>query len=211
MISSDCTEISTKDLLQSASALTGLKEQTMTLDKGKAKSSTIDRRKVVIGTAWSIPAIAIAAATPALAASLPPVVVTPGTGTVISNWKGDHHYGSFEEDLDQRAYDFPVTVKDANGNPVVGATVTVTVSGQNDDGDVLGIYAYPAPDNGGPESDPSRSVTVVTGADGVARFAVSTQNLSSSERPSTATMTVTVTSNGTTTVSVISVVLNESD
>ncbi|MBT2588236.1 transcriptional initiation protein Tat [Arthrobacter sp. ISL-95] len=183
----------------------------MTLDKGKIKDSTIDRRKVVIGTAWSIPAIAIAAATPALAASLPPVVVTPGTGTVISNWSGDHHYGSFEEDLDQRAYDFPVTVKDANGNPVVGATVTVTVSGQNDDGDILGIYAHPAPDNDGPESDQSRSVTVVTGADGVALFAVSTQNLSSSERPSTATMTVTVTNNGTTTVSVINVVLTESD
>ncbi|VXC53738.1 Transcriptional initiation protein Tat [Arthrobacter sp. 9V] len=183
----------------------------MTLDKGKAKSSTIDRRKVVIGTAWSIPAIAIAAATPALATSVPPVVVTPGTGSVISNWKGDHHYGSLEDDLDQRSYDFPVTVKDVNGNPVVGATVTVTVSGQNDDGDVLGVYAYPAPDNGGPESDPSPSATLVTGADGVAFFAVNTQNLSSSERPSYATMTVTVTYNGVSTVSVIQVVLTESD
>jgi hypothetical protein len=168
----------------------------MSLDKGKIKNPEIDRRKVMIGTAWSIPVIAVAAATPAIAASLPPVVVTPGTGTVIPT---------------ERAYDFPVTVKDANGNPIVGATVTVTTSGQNQDGDVLGIYAYPAPDNGGPESDPSPSATVVTGADGVALFAVSTQNLSGSERPSSATMTVTVTYNGTTTVSVINVVLSESD
>jgi hypothetical protein len=183
----------------------------MSLDKGKIKNPEIDRRKVMIGTAWSIPVIAVAAATPAIAASLPPVVVTPGTGTVITDWKGDHHYGSQEDNPTERAYDFPVTVKDANGNPIVGATVTVTTSGQNQDGDVLGIYAYPAPDNGGPESDPSPSATVVTGADGVALFAVSTQNLSGSERPSSATMTVTVTYNGTTTVSVINVVLSESD
>ncbi|ABM08442.1 hypothetical protein [Paenarthrobacter aurescens] len=183
----------------------------MTLDKGKIKNPDINRRKVVIGTAWSIPLIAVAAATPAVAASLAPVVVTPGPGTVITDWKGDHHYGSNEEDADQRAYDFPVTVTDANGNPIVGASVTVQVSGQNEDGDVLGIYEYPAPDNDGPEEDQSRNASSVTGADGVALFAVSTQNLSSDEVPSTATMTVTVTYNGTTTVSVIKVVLNSSD
>ncbi|WP_314323876.1 transcriptional initiation protein Tat [Paenarthrobacter ilicis] len=183
----------------------------MALDQGEVKSKSIDRRKVMIGAAWSVPLVAVAAATPAHAVSPDPIVVTPDAGYNISSWKGDHHYGSNESDLDQRSYDFPVTVKDASGNPVSGATVTVTTSGQNEDGDVLGVYVYPAPDNGGPESDPHPMATTVTDASGKALFAVNTQNLSSSERPSYATITITVTYNGTTTVTVVNVTLTDSD
>ncbi|MFE4196021.1 transcriptional initiation protein Tat [Paenarthrobacter sp. NPDC056912] len=183
----------------------------MALDKGKFKNSTIDRRKVVIGTAWSVPLIAAAVATPAHAVSPDPVVVTPDLGPDVSHWKGDHHYGSHDTNLSQRAYDFPITVKDANGNPIVGATVTVTASGTNRDGDVLGVYVFPAPDNGGPENSPHPVATTVTGADGKAMFAISTQNLSSGERPSYATLTTTVTYNGNTTVSVVNVTLTDSD
>lgn len=183
----------------------------MASDKGKVLSKDLDRRKVMIGAAWSAPVIAVAAATPAHAASPDAVVVTPGTGPEITGWKGDHHYGSDRQSELQRAYDFPINVTDANGNPIVGATVTVVAEGSNRDGDILGVYAYPAPDNSGPESNPHPTATVVTGADGVALFAVSTQNLTSSERPGSATLTVTVTYNGTSTVSVVNVTLTETD
>lgn len=183
----------------------------MALDKGKVMNTTIDRRKVVVGTAWSVPVIAVAMATPARAVSPDAVVVTPGTGPVITDWKGDHHYGSDRQNETQRAYDFPIDVTDASGNPIAGATVTVTAEGTNRDGDILGVYAYPAPDNSGPESNPHPTATLVTGADGKALFAVSTQNLTAAERPGIATLTITVTVNGTTTVSVVNVTLTETD
>ncbi len=183
----------------------------MALDKGKVMNRTIDRRKVVVGTAWSVPVIAVAMATPARAVSPDAVVITPGTGPVITDWKGDHHYGSEISNPTERDYDFPITVTDAAGNPVVGASVTVTTSGTNRDGDVLAAYVYPAPLNGGPENEPHPTATAVTGADGKVLFAISTQNLSLGERPSYGTITTTVTYNGTTTVSVVNVTLTDSD
>ncbi|MGB4135926.1 MAG: transcriptional initiation protein Tat [Microbacterium sp.] len=175
-------------------------------------ASSVARRTVVKGAAWSIPVIAAAAVVvPAHATSAATPEVESPLGDTITTWKGDHHYGSHEDDPERRSYDFPIVVTDGNGAPILGAQVTVVASGTNRDGDLLGVYAYPAPKNGGPESDPHRTATVTTNAQGRALFAVNTQNLSSAERPATATLTVTVTYNGVTTTKVITVIMSESD
>jgi len=179
-----------------------------------AASSTqlgMSRRTIVKGAAWSLPVIAAAAAAPAYAASATKPEITCPLGDHITSWKGDHHYGSYNSNPSRRAYDFPVVVVDANGQPLVGATVTVVASGTNRDGDLLGVYRFPAPDNNGPEDDPHPRATATTDATGRALFAVSTQNLSSGERPATATLTVTVTYNGVSSTKVITVTMTESD
>lgn len=171
----------------------------------------IKRRTIVKGAAWSLPVIAAAVAAPARAASAVTPQVEVPQGGHITSWLGDHHYGSDNTDPERRSYDFPIIVTDGSGNAIVGAEVTVVASGTNSDGDLLGVYRYPAPSNGGPESSPSPTATATTDAQGKALFAVNTQNLSSSERPATATLTVTVTANGVTTTEVVTVTLTESD
>lgn len=176
---------------------------------GNVAVSQHSRRSIVKAAAWSTPVIAAAVAAPMASAS-PVFNVTLSTGIYITSWKGDHHYGSFN-DPDQASYDFPVTVTDATGNPISGASVTVTASGTNRDGDLLGVYTYPAPSNGGPESSPHATATTTTNTGGEALFAVNTQNLSSSERPATAYLTVAVTYNGVTTTTVVTVYMTQSD
>lgn len=154
--------------------------------------------------------VAAVAATP-LAAASARFIIRPSTGTYITSWKGDHHYGSDNSNPSRRSYDFPVKVTDAAGNPITGATVTVTASGTNRDGDLLGVYAYPAPSNGGPENSPHPAAILITDAAGQALFAVNTQNLSSGERPATAYLTVTVTYHGTTATEVVTVYMTLSD
>lgn len=176
-----------------------------------SETPTIARRTIVKGAAWSLPVIAAAVAVPAHAASTTDPEIDLPLGELITNWKGDHHYGSDNDNPKQRAYDLPIVVKDSMGNPIVGATVTVTASGTNRDGDLLGVYRYPAPDNSGPESNPHPTATATTNAQGRALFAVSTQNLSSSERPGIATLTVSVTHNGVTATKVIRVEMTDSD
>ena len=172
---------------------------------------SITRRTIVKGAAWSLPVIAAAVAMPAQAASGTDLEIEFLPGDVITHWKGDHHYGSHDDDPERRAYDFTVVIKDSSGMPAAGVAVTVTASGTNRDGDLLGVYRWPAPDNGGPEEDPHRTATTTTDASGRALFAVSTQNLSSSERPATAYLTVVVTHNGTTITRTITVTLTDSD
>lgn len=177
-------------------------------------SPLVARRTVVKGAAWSVPVIAAVVAVPAYASSHTGPVVELPLGDTITTWKGDHHYGSADDNPKQRAYDLPIVVKDASGNPIVGATVSIVVAGRNDDGDLIGIYTYPAPDNGGPESDPHRTASATTDVNGRALFAASTQNLTNSElreENTTATMTVTVTANGETTTKTITVIFTESD
>jgi hypothetical protein len=170
----------------------------------------VSRRAVVRSAAWSVPVIAAAAATPLAAASVT-FKITLSTGTYITAWRGDHHYGSANSNATRRSYDFPVKVTDSAGNPISGATVTVTASGRNRDGDLLGVYAYPAPSNGGPESSPHPAATLITDSTGQALFAVNTQNLSSGERPATAYLTVTITYNGTTVTEMVTVFMTLSD
>lgn len=173
--------------------------------------ATIDRRTVTTA-AWTIPVVAVAVAAPMSAASNSAApVVTPTSGTEITTWKGDHHYGSNSSNASRRSYDFPVFVTDAAGAPINDATVIVTAAGSNRDGDLLGVYAYPAPSNGGPENSPHATATLTTGAAGRYLFAVNTQNLSHSEHPATATLTVLVTVCGVSTSSVVTVRLTESD
>lgn len=176
-----------------------------------SEAPTIARRTVVKGAAWSLPVIAAAVAVPAHAASTADPEIELPLGELITDWKGDHHYGSDDDNLKQRAYDLPIDLRDSSGNPIVGATVTVTASGTNRDGDLLGVYRYPAPDNSGPESNPHPTATATTDARGRAMFAVSTQNLSSGERPGIATLTVSVTHNGVTATKVIRVEMTDSD
>lgn len=176
-----------------------------------AAAPSVARRTVIKGAAWSIPVIAAAVAVPAHAASTAePEIVCP-IGDHITSWKGDHHYGSDNDNPSRRSYDFPVHVTDSKGQPLVGAQVTVVASGDNRDGDILGVYAYPAPSNGGPESSPSRTATLTTDGRGQALFAVNTQNLSSGERPASATLTVSVSYNGVTTTKTITVSITETD
>jgi len=161
-----------------------------------------------------MPVIAAAVAVPAYAASVTDVVIELPTGTVITDWKGDHHYGSDDSNPKRRSYDLPIVVKDGSGNPVVGATVTIVAAGANRDGDLVSVHRWPAPDDGGPESDPNRTATLTTGAAGSALFAVNTQNLTSSELRddnTTATLTVAVTHNGVTTTETITIRFTASD
>src|SRR5690606_20172308 len=180
----------------------------------EAGTPTIARRTIVKGAAWSIPVIAAAVAAPAQAASTTTPVIEIPTGTVITGWKGDHRYGSENDNPKRRSYDFPIVVKDAAGNPIAGATVTVVAAGANDDGDLISVHRWPAPDDDGPESDPNRTATLTTDGSGRALFAVNTQNLTSSElrkENTTATLTVSVTYNGVTTTDVVTVRFTESD
>lgn len=176
----------------------------------EAESLVTSRRTIIKGAAWSVPVIAAAVVAPAYAASTDPVIDFP-LGELITDWKGDHHYGSHNSNPSRRAYDLPIDVLDGLGNPISGAEVTVTVGGRNRDGDLLAVYAYPAPDNNGPESNPHPVATATTDGSGRAMFAVSTQNLSSRERPAEATLTVSVTVGGVTVTRVATVVMTESD
>ncbi|OOB90178.1 transcriptional initiation protein Tat [Rathayibacter sp. VKM Ac-2630] len=172
---------------------------------------TIHRRTVLVGATWSVPTIAVAIAAPLAAASGGTPSVSPANGTVITTWKGDHHYGSGNSNPRRRAYDLPVTVTDATGAAVANATVTIVATGRNRDGDLLAVHTSPAPSNGGPESSPSPTATLTTGPSGTALFAISTQNLSSGERPADAVLTITVTTPGGSATSVVSVHLTEND
>ncbi|MGF3056911.1 transcriptional initiation protein Tat [Microbacterium sp. YY-01] len=187
-----------------------MKDTSVTLET----KQSVSRRTVVKGAAWSIPVIATAVAVPAHAASAPDVDIVSPEGDLITDWKGDHHYGSDNDNPKRRSYDFPIDLRDSSGNPLVGVTVSVTAAGSNGDGDLLGIYRYPAPSNGGPESDPSRTATAVTDANGRAMFAVNTQNLTSKElreENTTATLTITVADNGDPISKVVTVKLLSSD
>jgi len=183
----------------------------MTRPPSHATPATIHRRTVLVGATWTVPTIAVAIAAPLAAASGGTPSVSPANGTVITTWKGDHHYGSGNSNSKRRSYDLPVAVTDASGAAIANATVTVVATGRNRDGDLLGVYASPAPSNGGPESSPHPSATITTGATGVALFAVNTQNLSSSERPAEAVLTITVTTPGGSATSVVTVRLTETD
>lgn len=171
---------------------------------------TANRRTIIKGMAWSVPTIAAAVVAPAYAASTDPQI-KPETGDYITDWKGDHHYGSNNKNEERRAYDFPIDVTDAYGNPLPGVTVTVEASGTNRDGDLLAVYEYPQEKDKGPEDVPHPVATSVTDANGRAMFAVSTQNLSSGERPARAKLTITITVNGVTVTKVVDVYMTESD
>lgn len=183
----------------------------MTRTPSHATPATIHRRTVLVGATWTVPTVAVAIAAPLAAASGGTPSVSPANGTVITTWKADHHYGSGNANPRRRSYDLPVTVTDAAGAAVRNATVTIVATGRNRDGDLLSVHAHPAPSNGGPESSPNPSATLVTGPSGTALFAVNTQNLSSSERPAEAVLTITVTTPGGSATSVVSVLLTESD
>ncbi|WP_235022091.1 transcriptional initiation protein Tat [Rathayibacter sp. VKM Ac-2754] len=183
-----------------------------TTSSSSEPSRSLSRRTLATGAAWSLPVIAVAASAP-LASASPGTApcIDPADGACIADWKGDHHYGSDEHDPARRSYDFPVFVTDAAGTAVEDATVTVLASGSNSDGDLLGVYAYPAPSNGGPESSPSPAATLTHGPAGRYLFAVNTQNLSTHERPATATLTITATTSAGSATSVVTVQFSETD
>lgn len=168
---------------------------------GPVGSSGVSRRAVVKAAAWSVPVVAVAVAVPLAAASTTSVVVTvPGVGATntITNWEGNHEQGSFDGP-DDAPYLFDVVVTDGAGNPIVGATVTVTASGISDGNDILAVQAYPAPDGIDPENDSHPTETLATNGSGSAKFAVNTANINSGWFPATAVLTVNVTYNGATT------------
>lgn len=76
-------------------------------------TSTLSRRKVTAGIAWSVPAVAAVSAAPAFAAS--PTCVTSDAGTVIKYPGNSSGYGL------KQAYGFPVTIT----NPTRG-TLRIT-------------------------------------------------------------------------------------
>lgn len=181
-----------------------------------APDRRIHRRTLTTAAAWTIPAVAVATAAPFAAASTHPVppkhlVISPADCTEIKTWKGDHHYGSANKDEKRRSYDFPVFVTDGEGNPVTDAIVTVVATGKNHDGDLLGVYTYPAPSNGGPESHPHPLASVSAGPAGRYLFAVNTQNLSAHERGAKATLTITAKTPTATATSRVYVFLKTSD
>ena len=183
----------------------------MTRPPEDATPATVPRRTILVGATWTVPTIAVAIAAPQAAASGGAPTVSPANGTVITTWKGDHHYGSGIANPKRRSYDLPVSVTDAAGAAVQNATVTIVATGRNKDGDLLSVHAYPAPSNGGPESSPNPSATLLTGPSGTALFAVNTQNLTSSERPAEAVLTITVTTPGGSATSIVTVLLTETD
>ena len=79
------------------------------------------RRAITQGAAWSIPAITVAAAAPAVAASPVPAPVINVT-TLVKGWTDDFPYEGYI------AQGVSVQVTDAKGNPIPNAPVTLTIT-----------------------------------------------------------------------------------
>lgn len=86
--------------------------------------STLTRRKVTAGIAWSVPAVAAVAAAPFAAAS-PTGCVTTSTGTAVK------HQGGGQSDGIKQAYGFTITITNTSAIPVYVDAGTVTVAFDN--------------------------------------------------------------------------------
>ncbi|WP_144862337.1 hypothetical protein [Micrococcus luteus] len=83
-------------------------------------TSTLSRRKVTAGIAWSVPAVAAVAAAPFAAAS-PTGCADVTTGTAVKHQGGGHSDGI------KQAYGFTITITNTSPTPVYVNPGTVTV------------------------------------------------------------------------------------
>ncbi|MEN2741743.1 hypothetical protein ABCS02_28495 [Microbacterium sp. X-17] len=151
------------------------------------------RRAVVAASAWSVPAIAVATASPAYAASAEgPVNIPPTlTGVIGGGWSIATAFGAnglptgYARSARPTATRIPITV-----SPARATVVTVTVSG-------AGFALYTVANN--TAFLPTQSVTVTTSATGVAEVFVAIPPFSKGDT----TATITAAANGDSAVSTL--------
>lgn len=139
-------------------------------------SAILRRRTLAVGAAWALPAIALAAAAPALAASGEPpdlVMVT----TSFSGVEGGVYYDlDLRDSLSTNGLVKSVTFRLLNGGlPVVGTAMTVTGDETKDgEGNYMIGFSPPTQTTGFGESPIKRIATLTTNALGEITVKVST-------------------------------------
>ena len=86
----------------------------------RISSRDVSRRGFAQGVAWTIPAVTVAAAAPALAASTAPATIQVSTPVV--GWTDNSDFSGYI------AQGVVITVKDSMGNPVANQSVTLTIT-----------------------------------------------------------------------------------